>query len=221
MWFFVIIEKLHPGCRDSRRGLSLLSSPLPAPGAADELAFNLQTMAREILFNQTSSCSGGTVIVTRGFNGQVCYRLLKASRRAMTIIGLFCPIREKQNQKNHPKSTNWGWLLSLELPMDRLESLVAEPQCKFYRNSGGGAMQSSWMCGWEGAAALQLHNCCSKIMFLVILKTFLHGDCTWGLGGAAVVITGCCWPSTPEAAAVHSDARVGVRPGFAFLEIHS
>jgi len=55
MLFFFTTEKLHPGCSGGIRRLSpglSLASPLPAHSAADELAFSLQTIPREILFKQ-------------------------------------------------------------------------------------------------------------------------------------------------------------------------
>lgn len=75
--------------------------------------------------------------------------------------------------------------------MDGLSSLVAESQYKFCRNLGSRAMQSSahgatWMCGWDRAGALKLHNCSSGMMFMVIMKKFLHGDHMVRSWGAAV-----------------------------------
>lgn len=39
--------------------------------------------------------------------------------------------------------------------------------------------------------------------------------------GLLFTITGCCGLAPSKAAVVHSDVRIGVSPGFAFLEIPS
>lgn len=68
------------------------------------------------------------------------------------------------------------------------------------------------MCRWERARALKFHNCSSRVIFLVMIKSLV---------GLLFMITGCCGLSLSEAAVAHSGARVGVSPGFAFLDVLS
>lgn len=104
------------------------------------------------------------------------------------------------------------WLLSLSV---NSAGIWAAEQCRALPTVPRGLR----MCGWDRAGALKLHNYSSRMIFLVITKNFLHGDCMGGLGGLLFMVTGWCGLYPPKAAVVHSDARIGVSPGFAFLEI--
>lgn len=77
--------------------------------------------------------------------------------------------------------------------MDGLSSLVAGSQCEFCRNVGTERCRALptvprglGMCGWDRAGALKLHNRSSGMIFSVITKNFLHGDCIVRSYGAAV-----------------------------------
>lgn len=101
---------------------------------------------------------------------------------------------------------------------------VAEPQSRFPWNVSS-AHSAQWVlgCGWDRAEALKLHNCSSRVLFLVFMKNILQflARPHWDLGGLLVTITGWCGLVPHEAAVGLQHCRIGVSPRFVFLEVPS